>query len=224
MADEIQLDGDPRTLALAIFRAALAAYREQHGDPDDPVRARAQLEVTIPKLARQMVEALEQDVRDVYLMNALEVMALNYAKRELKPDRVGAERENTSDAPILKVDGLLERAETFSYPDLKALPDQIPDVGRILPDRRGEGIWLRVLLGRVTVKPGTTHAVFHALDGQFSARVPLTEALEKGFFVYRLDGQPLPESLGGPLRLLIPGADDRCANVKGVSRIEITAE
>ena len=40
--------------------------------------------------------------------------------------------------------------------------------------------------------------------------------------VYEIDGQPLPESKGGPFRLVAPGLGDLCANVKGGARIELT--
>jgi len=40
--------------------------------------------------------------------------------------------------------------------------------------------------------------------------------------VYELAGEPLPESKGGPFRLVTPGLGDLCANVKGVARIEVT--
>ena len=82
--DRIRLDGDPRHLAKAILRAAKETYRETHGRVDNTRRFRTALKEEIPRLSRQMVEAMERDVRDVYLMNALEIMALTYAKRELK--------------------------------------------------------------------------------------------------------------------------------------------
>lgn len=79
---DIQLDGDPRTLARVILRAAQEAYRERHGDLGSFDEMRGELETEVPKLAREMVSALEGEVRDVYLMNALEVMALSYARRQ----------------------------------------------------------------------------------------------------------------------------------------------
>ena len=45
---------------------------------------RLEMEAEIPMLAKQMVEALEPAVKEVYLINALEVMALSYARRELR--------------------------------------------------------------------------------------------------------------------------------------------
>ncbi len=81
--DNIQLDGDPRKLATAIYRAALESYNQKHGDPlDGGDHLHDQLQIDVPQLAKQMVETLEPDVRDVYLMNAFELMALDYARRD----------------------------------------------------------------------------------------------------------------------------------------------
>ena len=85
--DEIQLDGDPRKMAMAIFRAARETCDKKHRRQDNWNRMKGPLEEEIPKLARQMVEALERDIRDVYLINALEVMAITYAKQEMKRKR-----------------------------------------------------------------------------------------------------------------------------------------
>jgi len=84
MANDITLDGDPRKLAMAIFRAALNSYRQKHGNISDFNQARIEVEAEIPKLAQQMADVLEGEVRDVYLMNALELMAIDYMKDELK--------------------------------------------------------------------------------------------------------------------------------------------
>jgi len=48
------------------------------------------------------------------------------------------------------------------------------------------------------------------------------QATEYGVLISELDGQPLPESKGGPFRLVTPGLGDLCAHVKGVTRIELT--
>lgn len=81
MAD-IQLDGDPRRLGMAIYRAALEDYKQKYGEPTDSKDVVEKLEEKVPELAKQMVEALDSDVRDVYLMNSLEVLALGYAERD----------------------------------------------------------------------------------------------------------------------------------------------
>ena len=84
MADDITLDGDPRKLAVPVFRAALGSYKQKHGNLNDSAQVRQEVEQEIPKLAQQMAEALEGEVRDVYLMNALELMALDCMREELK--------------------------------------------------------------------------------------------------------------------------------------------
>ena len=81
---QIQLDGDPRKLARAIYRAAQESYLEKHGRLSGWDDMRADLEAEIPALAKQMAEALDRHARDVYLINALEVMALSFARSELK--------------------------------------------------------------------------------------------------------------------------------------------
>ena len=81
---KLELDGDPRKLAMAIFRAAQDTCVEKHGNLKNRSRILSELEKEVPELARQMVEAIDRDARDVYLINALEVLALAYAKRRLK--------------------------------------------------------------------------------------------------------------------------------------------
>lgn len=81
--DEIQLNGDPRLIAKAIYRAALEAFKQKHGEPLEAKDAlHEQLKKEVPEMAKQMVQTMTDDVRDVYLMNAFEVMALNYARRD----------------------------------------------------------------------------------------------------------------------------------------------
>lgn len=81
--DDIKLDGDPRRLAAAIYRASLESYKQAHGDPlEGGDHLHQTLEEEVPKLAKQMVEALEPDIRDTCLMNAFELMALGYARRD----------------------------------------------------------------------------------------------------------------------------------------------
>ena len=67
---------------MAIYRAALEAYKQKHGNPLDGNDVREKLGEEVPTMAKQMVEALEPEVRDVYLMNALEILALGYAERD----------------------------------------------------------------------------------------------------------------------------------------------
>jgi|GEM_PF-890339 hypothetical protein len=121
------------------------------------------------------------------------------------------------DPVVLTVD---DRELTFSR--LRELPGQIEDVGAVAEGREGEGVWFRSIMEAVGPAPGADRVTcFCEVDG-FTASVDLETVVADGFVIYASEGRPLQSRSGGPARLMIPGYDDRCANVKGVSRIEIT--
>lgn len=124
-------------------------------------------------------------------------------------------------APLLTIEGCLPARMVFTYADLRGSPEQIEDVGRIIPGRRGSAVSVADLLRGAAVGDGARQAVFHSADDGYFARVSLAAAVENGILVYRIGNHPLPERLGGPIRLFIPETDDRCANVKNVVRLEL---
>lgn len=128
---------------------------------------------------------------------------------------------NDDGLPMLTLDGCLTGPMVFTYADLRGLPGQIDDVGRIIPGRRGSAVSVAELLRDATLGDGARQAVFHSAEEGFFARVSLASAVENGILVYRIGEHPLPERLGGPIRLFIPETDDRCANVKNVVRMEL---
>ena len=87
---------------------------------------------------------------------------------------------------------------------------------------KGRGIKVNGLLDIPARAIGADHVTFHSQDGQFSASLTLKQAAEYGILIYQLDGEQIPESKGGPYRLVTPGLGDLCAHVKGVTRIELT--
>jgi DMSO/TMAO reductase YedYZ molybdopterin-dependent catalytic subunit len=137
-----------------------------------------------------------------------------------------------TDKTVLRVDGEVERPLTLSFDELTAFraADQVPDVSRFHPGRKGDGVSLEAVLARVHPRPGATYLTLHASADNFHASVPLAAVRSEGIVVYRMDGAPLPVTNGGPFRFLIrdPAAChtdelDDCANVKFVDRIELTA-
>jgi DMSO/TMAO reductase YedYZ molybdopterin-dependent catalytic subunit len=135
-------------------------------------------------------------------------------------------------AKILNVDGEVEHPLALSFEDLAAFPAtaQVVDVSRFHPARRGDGVTLEAVLAQARPRGGATYLTLHATADNFHASVPLAQVRGEGIVVYRLDGAPLPEKNGGPVRFLIrdPAAChtdelDDCANVKFVDRIELTA-
>lgn len=122
--------------------------------------------------------------------------------------------------PHLTLVGGAGESRTFTHEDLLALPPsaQVEDVAERVPGRSGRAVLLSALLGE-TPQAGASVTI-SAAEG-FSATQPLTE-LGEALVLYRHAGAPLSEDLGGPFRFLIPGGKDRCANVKQVTRIEVS--
>jgi 2-dehydropantoate 2-reductase len=130
----------------------------------------------------------------------------------------------------LRVEGVVCTPGTFDFAALAALPDQIADVGTLIPGRQGGGVRLRVLLDAVAPLAQATHLTLHASDGSYSASVPLDAVRDRGIVAYRLGDAPLPATQGGPLRFYIAGVEecavgevDACANVKFLSVLQLTS-
>jgi DMSO/TMAO reductase YedYZ molybdopterin-dependent catalytic subunit len=127
----------------------------------------------------------------------------------------------------LEIEGAIEVNTEFGFEELRALPDQVEDVGALIPGRSGGAVLLSALLKAIGVKPEADYLTVTADDGEFSASVPLS-ALGEAVLCYREGEAALPRSKGGPIRLLIPGAAscdlpgvDACANVKFLARLEV---
>ena len=131
-------------------------------------------------------------------------------------DRIAAALKSTQNTPILTIEAP-KTSRTLDFENFATLPNQIADISTLVPDRQGQGVWVREVLDHTP----NADAIFYADADRFSATVALALVREQGLLIYGLDGHPLPASYGGPLRLIIPGHDDRCANVKGVARVEI---
>jgi DMSO/TMAO reductase YedYZ molybdopterin-dependent catalytic subunit len=135
--------------------------------------------------------------------------------------------------PTLLLDGEVEKPSALSFADLAALADafQVRDVSRIDPKRRGDAVTLAGLLERVRPKSSVRYLTLHASTDDFHASIPLESVRDRALLIYRLDGQPLPLTAGGPVRFYIPDFAachtteiDECANVKFVDRIEFSSQ
>lgn len=129
---------------------------------------------------------------------------------------------------ILRVAGEVQRPLSLSYDDLAAIPEQVPDVSRLIPGRQGDAVALEALLILAGAKPSATYLTLHAATDDFHASIPLMAVRDQGLLLYRVNGQPLPKESGGPVRFLIPdtvacqtGEVDDCANVKYVDCLEL---
>ena len=136
-----------------------------------------------------------------------------------------------SDLVLLRVDGAVAHPLSLTFDDLARLPetDQVPDVSRFHPSRRGDGVALEAILRRAEPTPEANYLTLHAQRDDFHVSVPLAAVRGEAIVVYRLGGSALGLEHGGPIRLIIrdPAACqtdelDDCANVKFLDRIELT--
>ncbi len=137
-----------------------------------------------------------------------------------------------SDEVVLTIEGLVESPIRLTYSDLDALPDadRVADVSRFHPARKGAGVNLDAVLRLAVVRPDANYVTLHADRDDFHVSVPLEPLRAQGVVVYRLGEERLAPEQGGPIRLLIrdpsachTGELDECANVKYLSRIELTS-
>ena len=125
--------------------------------------------------------------------------------------------------PVLILGGLVKQTLRLSYADLRSSPDQVEDVGRLVPGRKGSGLRVGGLLQRAVPDPSAKRVVFHSADEGMRVDVSTELAADRAILIYRLGEDPLPETAGGPVRLVIPETEDGCNNLKRVSRLEVQA-
>ncbi len=100
----------------------------------------------------------------------------------------------------------------------------------------GNAVWrgvpLASLLDAAGVLDGATHVAFYGLDRcphpagitEYGASIPLRKALERNVLLaHEMNGRPLPEEHGFPLRVIVPGYIG-ARSVKWVQRIEVRAD
>jgi DMSO/TMAO reductase YedYZ molybdopterin-dependent catalytic subunit len=134
---------------------------------------------------------------------------------------------------VITIAGECEQPRALSFDDLAgiAADHQVVDVSRIVPGRKGDAVRLAGILQLVRPKNTAKYLGLHSSKDDFHASIPLAAVADRALVIYRLEGQPLPEKNGGPVRFFIPDFAvchtdeiDECANVKFADRIELTAE
>ena len=136
-----------------------------------------------------------------------------------------------SDAILLIVDGVVERPLLLELRRPGRAAGRSPDPGHLsVPPQASRG-WrgARGDPGARPVKDLANYMTLHADRDDFHVSVPLQAVRAEGIVVYHRGGKPLGVEEGGPIRFLIrdPAAChthelDDCANVKYLSRIELT--
>jgi DMSO/TMAO reductase YedYZ molybdopterin-dependent catalytic subunit len=124
---------------------------------------------------------------------------------------------------MLDIQGLCAAPQTLDWQQLDALCDgdaRVDATERLSPKVRGEGVKLGAVLAHVQPDSRVSHVMIHD-DGKYRACLTLEEARSAAVLAHRLEGAPLPDDLGGPIRLLVPTSNNACLSVKRVTRIAL---
>ena len=133
----------------------------------------------------------------------------------------------------LDIVGQVENPQVYSFADIAAMP-AVEQETTLLCISYGIGsglcsnaIWKGVplprLLAQVKPKPNVTTVLFRAADGYYET-FRFEKAMEPTTLVaYEMNGEPLPQGHGFPLRLIVPGLYGE-KNPKWLTRIELLDE
>lgn len=133
----------------------------------------------------------------------------------------------------LRITGMVDHPQTFTYADLSAMPAQETDatmncvsneVGdNLVGNARWLGIPLPALLALAGVKDGATQVIGRSVDG-FTVGFPTEVALDgrASMVALGMNGEPLPLEHGFPARLLVPGLYGYVSATKWLTEIQLT--
>ncbi|CAN5349375.1 molybdopterin-dependent oxidoreductase [soil metagenome] len=134
----------------------------------------------------------------------------------------------------LKITGMVENEVELTWAELIALPMEesyttlmcvSDEVGGTLI---GNALWLgypiRNILAQAKPTPGADMVLSKSIDG-FTAGTPLEVLLEQdrnAIFAIGMNGEPLPEEHGFPVRMVVPGLYGYVSATKWVVELEVT--
>mgnify|MGYP000014381368 FL=1 len=131
----------------------------------------------------------------------------------------------------LRIDGLVDNPASYSLTELRNLPAQSQITLHTCDEgwsAIGEwrGVSLSMLLSQAGLQDTARYVVFHCMDTQFNER-PYYESLDllaathpQTMLAYDLNGEPLPQKNGAPLRLRIE-TQIGYKHTKFVERVEV---
>jgi DMSO/TMAO reductase YedYZ molybdopterin-dependent catalytic subunit len=133
----------------------------------------------------------------------------------------------------LAIDGLVERPMQLTLDELRARPavSQVitlecisnPIGGDLIGTSRWTGVRLADLLAELGVRRDAHALTFEAVDG-FYESASIDDARDpRALLVYAMNGEPLPEAHGFPLRLYLPNRHGMKLP-KWITRIDVAAE
>lgn len=129
---------------------------------------------------------------------------------------------------VVTVDGLVDKPLHLDHAAWAALARRSETAdfhcveGWSVDGLRWGGVAPRTILDAAGLKPGASHVNFHALGGTYADSLPMSLVDDpQTVLADTLDGRPLPDEHGGPLRLVVP-RQLGYKNVKWVVRLEVT--
>jgi hypothetical protein len=121
----------------------------------------------------------------------------------------------------LRLSGLADG--TFEWAELDGLAGRVDDAAAVVDGVVGAAVPLASILAGTEIDPAATYCTVVSRDGAYSASVPIDDLRQGGWLAYALDGEPLADDLGGPLRLTVARGNTLCWNVKDVGELRFTA-
>ena len=131
----------------------------------------------------------------------------------------------------LQIHGAVDGERTVDFSGLADLPTEYRFVslrcvgeklnGQKLDTALWTGVPVAALLSDVTLDDEVTHVAASAADG-YTMDFPI-EALDDAFLAFGMNGSPLPQGHGAPVRLLVPGHWGEI-NVKWITELEFLTE
>src|SRR6267154_1550803 len=133
----------------------------------------------------------------------------------------------------LDIVGQVEDPRVYSFADIAAMPSVEPEAtllcisygigSGLCSNAIWKGVPLPTLLAQVKPKPEVTTVLFHAADGYYET-FKFGKAMEPTtLLAYQMNGEPLPQRHGYPLRMIVPGLYGE-KQPKWLTRIELLNE
>lgn len=115
----------------------------------------------------------------------------------------------------LTITGLVDKSLAFTLDEIKAMPSVTemrtlscisnPVGGELIGNAMWKGVRLKDVLARAGIKANARFLKLESFD-QWSTGIPLELGMdEHALLVYEMNGEPLPQDHGAPLRCLFPG-------------------
>jgi DMSO/TMAO reductase YedYZ molybdopterin-dependent catalytic subunit len=131
----------------------------------------------------------------------------------------------------LEVGGLVQNAATWRFQDLEGFKPSTQETtlmcisngldAGLISNAVWKGLPLRDLLDQAGVLSGAARVRLHGVDN-YADTIPLEKAMEPTtLLAYEMNGTPLPDRHGYPLRAIVPGYFGE-KNVKWLTKVEVT--